>query len=162
VGGRTDDAGPGTAHRVDAFVLTMLVTLGGLFLGFDSVLVAQIRPGGPSRLIVWAVLIALCTFFYTASVLDPEEAAEGFKGLGGAIPGVPPGEETAAYLDRIISRTTILGAVYLVLVMLLPEILMFYAHLPLYFGGTALLIVVCTILDLTSEFRVRSSAPAQP
>jgi preprotein translocase subunit SecY len=145
-----------------AFVLTMLVTLGSLFIGFDSVLVAQIRPGGPSRLIVWAVLIVLCTFFYTASVLDPEEAAERFKGLGGAIPGVPPGEETAAYLDRIVSRTTILGAVYLVLVMLLPELLIQFAHVPFYFGGTGLLIAVCTVIDLITELRVRNSAPARP
>jgi preprotein translocase subunit SecY len=145
-----------------AFVLTMLLSLASLLIGFDSVLVAQIRPGGPSRLIVWAVLIVLCTFFYTASVLDPEEAAERLKGLGGTIPDVSPGEETAAHLDRVVSRTTILGAAYLVLVMLLPEILIQFAHVPFYFGGTGLLVAVCTVIDLADELRVRSSAPVRP
>jgi preprotein translocase subunit SecY len=99
--------------------------------------------------------------FYTASVLDPEDSAHKLRTRGGRLETVEPGEPTAAYLDQVVSRTALLGGIYLALVCLLPEVLIHYAHVPLYFGGTALLIVVCTVLDLTTELRVRNSVPAR-
>src|SRR5437588_8249588 len=105
------------------------------------------------RSILYALLIIFCTFFYTASVLDPEESTENLKRLGGRVAEAEPGEPTAVYFDHVISRTALLGAIYLALVCLLPEILLFYAHLPIYFSSMALLITVCTILDLAGQFR---------
>jgi preprotein translocase subunit SecY len=104
-------------------------------------------------LIVYGTLIVLCAFLYTAFVLDPEAAAETLKQHGGAIPGIEPGEATAAHLDSIVSRSTVIGAFYLALVCLLPAILTGYAAVPFYFGGPSLLIVVCTILDLDAQVR---------
>jgi preprotein translocase subunit SecY len=136
-----------------SFVLSILIAVGGFFTGFESGLVAHLRPGTLSHLIVFAILIVFCTFLYTASVLDPEEAAERLKALGGTIPDIPPGEATAAFLDRVVSRTTVLGAAYLALVVLLPEILVTVARVPFYFGGIGLLVAVCTVIDLTEQFR---------
>ena len=136
-----------------SFVMSILIAVIGFFVGFDSGLVAQLRPAGTVYLILYAALIVFCTFLYTASVLDPEETTERLKLLGGRLATVEPGEATADYLDRTVSRTALLGAVYLALVCLLPDILISYARLPLYFGGTALLIVVCTLLDLDAQFR---------
>jgi preprotein translocase subunit SecY len=142
-----------------SFVLSMLVAVGGFFIGFDSGLVAHLRPGTLSHLVVFALLIVFCTFLYTASVLDPEEAAERLERLGGAIPDIPPGEATAAFLDRVVSRMTVLGAVYLALVVLLPEILVAFARVPFYFGGAGLLVAVCTVIDLAEQFRAWRSRP---
>jgi len=144
-----------------SFVMSILVAVVGFFAGFDSYLVEQLRPARPVYLILFALLIIFCTLFYTASVLDPEESAQKLSTRGGRLETVEPGEPTAAYLDQVVSRTALLGGIYLALVCLLPEVLIHYAHVPLYFGGTALLIVVCTVLDLTTELRVRNSVPAR-
>jgi preprotein translocase subunit SecY len=136
-----------------SFLLAILVAVIGFFAGFDSPLVEQLRPAGPVYLILYAMLIVFCTFLYTASVLDPEESAERLKMLGGQLGAIEPGEPTAAYLDHVVSRTALLGAIYLALMCLLPEILIHYAHVPVYFGGTALLITVCAILDIHVQFR---------
>jgi preprotein translocase subunit SecY len=144
-----------------SFVMSMFVAVVGFFAGFESRWVEQLRPAGPVYLILYALLIIFCTFFYTASVLDPEESADKLKTLGGRLETIEPGEPSAAYLDRVISRTALLGGVYLALVCLLPAMLINYAYVPLYFGGTALLITVCTVLDLTTELRVTSTAPGR-
>jgi preprotein translocase subunit SecY len=144
-----------------SFVMSILVAVVGFFTGFDSRWVEQLRPAGPVYLILCALLIIFCTFFYTASVLDPEESADKLKALGGRFETIEPGEPTAAYLDQVVSRTALLGGIYLALVCLLPEVLIHYAYVPVYFGGTVLLIVVCTILDLTTEFRLMNSAPVR-
>jgi preprotein translocase subunit SecY len=111
---------------------------------------------GSGRLLylaLYAALIVLAAFFYTALVLDPEEAAERLGKLGGAVPGVAPGEATAAFLDGIVSRTTLIGAGYLAAICLLPEILIGAMGVPAYVGGPSLLIVVCTALDLDAQVR---------
>jgi preprotein translocase subunit SecY len=136
-----------------SFVMGIVVAIVGFFAGFDSALVEQLRPAAPVYLIVYALLIVFCTYLYTASVLDPEEAAEELSRLGGRLGTIEPGEATAAYLDRTVSRTTFLGALYLALVCLLPDLLIRFAQVPLYFGGTALLITVCTMLDLQAQYR---------
>ena len=137
------------------FVMSILVMVVGFVAGFESSLVMQLRPAGPTHLILSVILIVICALFYTASVFDPEESAENLKRLSGRLADVEPGEPTAAYLDHVVSRTALVGGLYLAFVCLLPEILLFYAHLPLYFGGIGLLIVVCTIIDLATEFRAR-------
>lgn len=140
-----------------SFVMSVLVAALGFFVGFDSSIVAQLRPVGPTYLVVYALLIIVCTFFYTASVLDPDESAENLRRLGGNLPGIAPGEPTAACLDQIVSRTTLIGAIYLALVCLLPDILIRSLQVPVYFGGTALLITVCALIDLRAQFRAEHS-----
>src|SRR5262249_23579299 len=102
----------------------------------------------PAVIVLQAALIIFCAFFYTAFLLDPDEIAAQLARLGAGIPGIEPGEPTAAYIDQAVSRSAAMGAVYLAAVCLLPEILVAYASVPFYFGGTSLLIVVCTALDL--------------
>jgi preprotein translocase subunit SecY len=136
-----------------SFVIAVLVTAGGFFAGFDSGFVTQLRPASAVYLVLYPLLIILCTFFYTAFLLDPDESAESLRKLGGVLPGVAPGEPTAACLDQIVSRTTLLGAIYLALVCLLPDLLLRFLQVPVYFGGTALLVAVCALLDLRAHFR---------
>lgn len=145
-----------------SFVMSVVVAALGFFVGFDSPLVAQLRPAGPVYLVLYALLIIFCTFFYTASVLDPEESAESLGKLGGTLPAIAPGEPTAACLDQIVSRTTLIGALYLALVCLLPDVLIRYLQVPVYFGGTALLIAVCALIDLHAQFRAEVSSRARP
>jgi preprotein translocase subunit SecY len=140
-----------------SFVMSVLVAALGFFVGFDASIVAHLRPVGPAYLVIYALLIIVCTFFYTASVLDPDESAENLRRLGGNLPGVAPGEPTAACLDQIVSRTTLIGAIYLALVCLLPDVLIRFLQVPVYFGGTALLITVCALIDLRAQFRAERS-----
>jgi len=104
-------------------------------------------------LIVYAILIIGCTFLYTAFLVDPDEVAEMLKRQGGFIPGIPPGESTAEHIDYVITRTTMIGAIYLALVFLVPEVLAASVRVPFYFGGASLLTVVCAILDLEDHVR---------
>ena len=94
------------------------------------------------------------SFIYTAYVVDPEQAAEKLAKRGGAIPGVEPGEPTADCLDRVVSFTTVLGAVYLVSLMIIPQVLVLYGKVfTSNISGGAALIVVCTVLDLKMQVR---------
>jgi preprotein translocase subunit SecY len=111
--------------------------------------------GQPGRwylmyLVLFTLLIVPCALFYCALIFDPDEAAENLKQYGGVVAGVAPGD-TAAYLDHVVSRTTIAGALYLALVCLIPEVLILWLGVPYYFGGASLLIVVCTVLDLRGQ-----------
>jgi preprotein translocase subunit SecY len=124
------------------------------FAGEQSWLAGQFANGQPLWLVCYALAIVLCVFIYTAMVMDPAQAAESLQRHGGTIPGVEPGEATAAHVDRVLSITTLFGAAYLALVCLIPEILVSYAQVPFYFGGASLLIVVCTVLDIGAFFRV--------
>ena len=118
---------------------------------------AHLRFGQPVHVILGSIAVFILIFIYTARVLDPEQAAETLKGQGGVIPGVAPGEATADHLDRIASLTTVVGAVYLVAVSLIPEgLLAIGIALPYKIGGGSVLIVVCTILDLKKQVRDRS------
>ena len=96
-------------------------------------------------------LIVFFAFFYTAIVFNPQETADNLKKHGGFVPGIRPGERTAQYIDKILMRITVLGAAYLALICLLPEILISYAALPFYFGGTSLLIVVSVTMDTVAQ-----------
>lgn len=105
------------------------------------------------HLLVTAALIAFFTLLYTAFVCDPEQMAARLAALGGVLPGIAPGEATAAHLDSVISRTAAFGAAYLVVVMLVPDFLGSFFGLPLVLGGTSILVLVCVFLDLVAEIR---------
>jgi len=107
--------------------------------------------GNPVYMMLYGGLIAFFTFFYTAIVFNPEENADMLRKYGGFIPGIRPGKHTADYLDKILTRITVIGAAYLVLICLLPEFLIAKYSLPFYFGGTSLLIVVSVTLDTVSQ-----------
>jgi preprotein translocase subunit SecY len=107
--------------------------------------------GRPLYMVAYVGLIVFFAFFYTAIVFNPVETADNLKKHGGFIPGIRPGERTAQYIDTILTRITVLGAGYLALICLLPEILISYAALPFYFGGTSLLIVVSVTMDTVAQ-----------
>jgi preprotein translocase subunit SecY len=107
--------------------------------------------GRPLFLILYISLIVFFAFFYTAIVFNPTETAENLKKHGGFVPGIRPGERTAEYIDYVLSRITVVGAGYLALVCLIPEILISYAAVPFYFGGTSLLIVVSVTMDTVAQ-----------
>jgi preprotein translocase subunit SecY len=113
----------------------------------------HIQFARPAHMILGSIAVFVLAFIYTAYVLDPERAAETLRVRGGAIPDVAPGEPTADYLDRVVTLTTVVGAVYLVAVSLIPEVLVAYGELPFLFGGGSALIVVCTILDIKTQVR---------
>jgi preprotein translocase subunit SecY len=113
----------------------------------------HLKFGEPVHMVLGSIVIFVLAFIYTAYVLDPEQAAETLQKQGGTIQGVAPGEATVDHLDRVASLTTVVGAVYLVAVSLIPELLVAYGGLPFLFGGGSVLIVVCTILDLQKQVR---------
>ena len=100
-----------------------------------------------------SALIVFFAFFYTAIVFNPTETADNLKKHGGFIPGIRPGERTAEYIDYVLSRITVIGARYLAIVCLIPEILISYAAVPFYFGGTSLLIVVSVTMDTVAQIQ---------
>jgi len=109
--------------------------------------------GQPLYILFYASMIAFFTFFYTAVVFNPTDTADNLKKHGGFIPGIRPGARTAEYIDYVLTRITVVGAIYLVLVCLLPELLISYTGVPFYFGGTSLLIVVSVTLDTVSQIQ---------
>jgi preprotein translocase subunit SecY len=116
----------------------------------------QIEQGHLGHMILSSIAIIIFAFIYTSFVVDPDHAADSLKQLGGVIPGVAPGEPTAEHVDRVVSYTTVVGAVYLAAVFLIPEVLLTYSQVPFYFGGGSALVVVCTVLDIETQVRGRS------
>lgn len=110
-----------------------------------------LSPGQPLYLILFTGAIVFFCFFYTALVFNPRETADNLKKSGAFIPGIRPGEQSARYIDGVITRLTLVGAVYLALVALLPEFMIFTWHVPFYFGGTSLLIIVVVIMDFMAQ-----------
>jgi preprotein translocase subunit SecY len=110
-----------------------------------------LSPGQPLYVLLYAAGIVFFCFFYTAVVFNPKDTADNLKRSGAFLPGVRPGEQTARYIDGVVSRLTVAGAAYISLVCLLPEFLIVYWHVPFYFGGTSLLIVVVTIMDFMAQ-----------
>ncbi|UEM04992.1 preprotein translocase subunit SecY [Skermanella rosea] len=107
--------------------------------------------GQPLYIILYVALIVFFCFFYTAIVFNPTETADNLKKYGGFIPGIRPGKNTADYLDYVLTRLTVVGAAYLSVVCLLPEILISQYAVPFYFGGTSLLIVVTVTMDTVAQ-----------
>jgi preprotein translocase subunit SecY len=116
-------------------------------------IVTQLSHGRPMFLILYIALIVFFAFFYTAIVFNPTETADNLKKHGGFIPGIRPGERTAEYIDYVLSRVTVVGAGYLAIVCLIPEMLIAYAAVPFYFGGTSLLIVVSVTMDTVAQIQ---------
>ena len=112
---------------------------------------AYLGHGRPLFMLLYAALIIFFCFFYTAIVFNPVETADNLKKHGGFIPGIRPGEKTAQFIDHVLSRITVIGAIYLTFVCLLPELLVSQSGLPFYFGGTSILIVVSVTMDTVAQ-----------
>jgi preprotein translocase subunit SecY len=112
---------------------------------------ATLSPGQPLYVIFYALAIVFFCFFYTALVFNAKETADNLKKSGAFIPGIRPGEQTARYIDGVMTRLTTAGAVYITLVCLLPEFLILYWNVPFYFGGTSLLIIVVVVMDFMAQ-----------
>lgn len=121
--------------------------------GFIADLTRYLQHGQPLYMLVYGALITFFCFFYTAIVFNPEENAEMLRKNGGFIPGIRPGKSTADYFDFVMTRVTVVGASYLVLVCLLPEFLIAGMGMPFYFGGTSLLIVVTVTMDTVGQMQ---------
>ncbi|MEO8938803.1 MAG: preprotein translocase subunit SecY [Burkholderiaceae bacterium] len=110
-----------------------------------------LAPGQPVYVLLYAAAIIFFCFFYTALVFNSKETADNLKKSGAFVPGIRPGEQTARYIDKILMRLTLAGAVYITLVCLLPEFLVLWKNVPFYFGGTSLLIIVVVTMDFMSQ-----------
>ena len=119
--------------------------------GFLGLVSTYLGHGRPLYMILYAVMIVFFAFFYTAIVFNPQETADNLRKHGGIILGIRPGERTAAYIDTILTRITVIGAAYLAIICLIPEILVSEASIPYYFGGTSLLIVVSVTMDTVAQ-----------
>jgi len=111
----------------------------------------MLSPGQPIYVMLYAAAIIFFCFFYTALVFNPKETAENLKKSGAFLPGIRPGEQTAKYVEKIMLRLTLVGAVYVTLVCLLPEFLVVKWNVPFYFGGTSLLIMVVVTMDFMAQ-----------
>jgi len=131
--------------------LTVANFSGGQGGDWLSQITVYLGRGQPSFLIIYIALIAFFAFFYTAIVFNPQETADNLKKYGGFIPGIRPGKNTAEYLDFVLTRLTVLGAFYLVVVCVIPELLYSQLAVPFYFGGTSLLIVVTVTMDTVGQ-----------
>lgn len=118
---------------------------------FSSFVSSNLAHGKPLFIIIYSVLIAFFCFFYTAIVFNAKETADQLKKAGGFIAGVRPGEQTATYLDDVLSRITVIGAIYLVVICIIPELVIAKYSLPFYLGGTSLLIVVNVAMDSLTQ-----------
>ncbi|MGH1371357.1 MAG: preprotein translocase subunit SecY [Cellvibrionaceae bacterium] len=110
-----------------------------------------IGPGQPLNFILFAALIIFFCFFYTALMFNPNEVADNLKKSGAYIPGIRPGEQSAKYIDTVLTRLTVVGAIYIAAVCLLPQFLVVATNIPFYLGGTSLLIVVVVVMDFMSQ-----------
>jgi preprotein translocase subunit SecY len=118
-----------------------------------NTILAALGHGQPLYMLLYAAMIAFFAFFYTAIVFNPKDTADQLKKHSGFIPGYRPGERTAEYIDYVLTRVTVVGAIYLVLVCLLPEFLISATGVPFYLGGTSLLIVVSVTLDTVAQIQ---------
>ena len=122
-------------------------------MGWLQDFAATLSPGQPIYVLCYAAGIIFFCFFYTAMVFDPRETADNLKKSGAFIPGMRPGEQTANYLDKVLTKLTLAGAVYITSVCLLPEFLIVKFNVPFYFGGTSLLIIVVVVMDFMSQIQ---------
>ena len=118
-------------------------------------LATTLSPGQPLYILLYALAIIFFCFFYTAIVFDPRETAENLRKSGAFIPGIRPGQATARYINRIMERLTLAGALYITAVCLLPEFLILYWNVPFYFGGTSLLIIVVVVMDFMTQVQAQ-------
>lgn len=110
-----------------------------------------LQQGQPLHMVLFAAAIIFFCFFYTALVFNPKDTADNLKKSGAFIPGIRPGDNTARYIDRVMTRLTLAGAIYVTLVCLLPEVMILAWNVPFYFGGTSLLIIVVVVMDFMAQ-----------
>jgi preprotein translocase subunit SecY len=139
-------------------IILFPATLGGWFgssegMGWLQDIAAMMSPGQPIYVAMYAVAIIFFCFFYTALMFNPKETADNLKKSGAFVPGIRPGEQTAKYIDGILGRLTLAGALYITLVCLLPEFLILSWNVPFYFGGTSLLIIVVVVMDFMAQLQ---------
>lgn len=137
-------------------IILFPATLAGWFGQSDRLnwlkdLAGALSPGQPIYVLLYAAAIIFFCFFYTALVFNPKETAENLKKSGAFLPGIRPGEQTARYIEKITMRLTLVGALYITLVCLLPEFLIVKFNVPFYFGGTSLLIIVVVTMDFMAQ-----------
>ncbi len=113
----------------------------------------MLSPGQPVYVLFYAAAIVFFCFFYTALVFNSKETADNLKRSGAFLPGIRPGVQTTAYIDKVMTRLTLVGAFYITLVCLLPEFMIVYWNVPFYFGGTSLLIIVVVVMDFISQLQ---------
>jgi preprotein translocase subunit SecY len=119
--------------------------------GFLQIIVQQLSPGTLLYSLLMIVMIVFFAYFYTAIIFDPADVADNMRKYGGFVPGIRPGKRTAEYIDRTLSRLTFAGALYLSFVVILPTYLVQFFHVPFFFGGTGLLIVVGVAMDTMQQ-----------
>jgi preprotein translocase subunit SecY len=145
---------------VATWLLFLPLSLAGVVFGWTSpwlmAAYGLIQPGHLGHMVLSSIAIIILAFIYTAHVTDPENAADSLTRFGGVVPGIEPGEATAEHLDGVVSYTTCIGAVYLAMVFLIPEVLTAYVQVPFYLGGASVLVVVCTFLDIETQVRGQS------
>jgi preprotein translocase subunit SecY len=129
------------------------VTSFGATGSLGRAIVDQLKHGRPLFMALYAALIVVFTLFYTAFLLDPEAVSKKLNAYGGTVRGIAPGQPTAIYFDDAVSRVTLVGGLYLAIVCLIPEMMISYAAVPFYFGGTSLLFVVCAALDIAAQYK---------
>jgi len=137
-------------------IILFPATISGWFgntegLGWLKDISTTLSPGQPIYVILYAAAIIFFCFFYTALVFNPKDTADNLKKSGAFIPGIRPGEQTVRYIDGVMTRLTMGGALYITLVCLLPEFLIVYWNVPFYFGGTSLLIIVVVVMDFMAQ-----------
>ncbi len=136
-------------------LLLLPITIAGFSAGqgpeWLTLVTSYLGRGAPLYLLTYASLIAFFAFFYTSVVFNPADTADNLKKNGGFVPGIRPGKNTADYLDFILTRLTTVGAIYLVAISILPELLIAQYAVPFYFGGTSLLIVVTVTMDTVAQ-----------
>jgi preprotein translocase subunit SecY len=139
-------------------IILFPATLGGWFgssegMGWLKDIASTLSPGQPVYVLLYALAIVFFCFFYTALMFNPKDTADNLKRSGAFIPGIRPGQHTANYIDSVMSRLTLVGAVYITAVCLLPELLIVNWNVPFYFGGTSLLIIVVVVMDFISQIQ---------
>ena len=141
------------ASSIILFPATVIGWMGTGKLSFLSGISDSLHPGQPVYVILYASAIIFFCFFYTALVFNPKDTADNLKKSGAFIPGIRPGDNTAKYIEKVVLRLTLVGALYVTSICLLPEVLILKWHVPFYFGGTSLLIVVVVAMDLMTQIQ---------
>lgn len=141
------------ASSIILFPTTLGNWLGSSSLPWIADIAASLSPGQPLYVTFYAIAIIFFCFFYTAVVFNPRDTADNLKRAGAFLPGIRPGEQTANYIDGVLSKLTLAGAAYIVFVCLIPEFLILYWNVPFYFGGTSLLIIVVVVMDFISQLQ---------
>ncbi len=139
------------ASSIIMFPATIANFMSGKDVPWLQTIVSSLNPGTIVYNIIYVIFIIFFCYFYTAVNYNPMDIADNMKKQGGFVPGIRPGKNTAEYIDKVMTRLTFSGAIYISLVCILPQLLMFQAHLPYYFGGTSLLIVVGVAMDTANQ-----------